>query len=112
MAEIEVLLPKEAQIIVYRIIQECFTNIAKHSEATTASVEIGKRDGQLVFRVEDDGQGFDVKEVLNRDPVKKGLGWPAMLERARMLKGFCDIRSQEGVGTVVTCMIPIDDRER
>jgi PAS domain S-box-containing protein len=112
MADIEVLLPKEAQIIVYRIIQECFTNIAKHSKATTASVEIGKREGQLIFRVEDDGQGFDVKEVLNRDPVNKGLGLAAMLERARMLNGFCDIRSQEGVGTVVTCTIPIDDRER
>jgi len=111
MADIEDLLPQEAQIIAYRIIQECFTNIVKHSQATSASVEIEKRDGQLIFRVEDNGQGFHVKEVLNRDPLEKGLGLAAMLERARMLKGFCNIRSQEGVGTVVTCTIPIDDGE-
>lgn len=112
MADIEHLLPQEAQIIAYRIIQECFTNIAKHSQAASASIEIGKQDGQLIFRVEDDGRGFNVKEVLNRDSIEKGLGLAAMLERARMLKGSCDIRSQEGVGTVVTCTIPIDDGER
>ena len=56
-ADTEDLFPQEAQIIAYRIIQECFTNIAKHSQAKNVSVEIGKRDGQLVFRVEDDGQG-------------------------------------------------------
>jgi PAS domain S-box-containing protein len=112
MVEIEDLLPKKAQIIAYRIIQECFTNIAKHSQAASASVAIGKQDGQLIFCVEDDGRGFNVKEVLNKDTLEKGLGLAAMLERARMLKGSCDIRSQEGVGTVVTCTIPIDDGER
>jgi PAS domain S-box-containing protein len=111
MADIEDLLPQEAQIIAYRIMQECFTNIAKHSQATSASVEIGRQDGQLVFRVQDDGQGFNVEEVIGRDPIEKGLGLAAMLERARMLKGSCDIQSQRGVGTVITCMIPIDDGE-
>jgi PAS domain S-box-containing protein len=109
MADAEALFPQKAQIIAYRIIQECFTNIAKHSQAKNVSVEIGKREGQLVFRVEDDGRGFNVKEVLGRDPIEKGLGLSAMLERARILKGFCDIRSQEKVGTSVTCTIPIDD---
>jgi signal transduction histidine kinase len=110
-ADTEDLFSKEAQIIAYRIIQECFTNIAKHSQAKNVSVEIGKRDGQLVFRVEDDGSGFNVKEVLDRDSIEKGLGLTAMLERARMLRGSCDIQSQEGVGTIVTCTIPIDDGE-
>ena len=110
-ADTEDLFSKEAQIIAYRIIQECFTNIAKHSQAKNVSIEIGKRDGQLVFRVEDDGRGFNVKGVLDRDPIERGLGLAAMLERARMLRGSCDIQSQEGVGTIVTCTIPIDDGE-
>lgn len=111
-ADTEDLFSKEAQIIAYRIIQECFTNIAKHSQAKNVFVEIGERDGQLVFRVEDDGKGFNVKEVLDRrDPIERGLGLAAMLERARMLRGSCDIQSQEGVGTIVTCTIPIHDEE-
>lgn len=109
MADIEDLLPKEAQIIAYRIVQECFTNIARHSQATNVSFEIGKRDGQLVFRVEDDGTGFDVEKILGTDSIEKGLGLPAMFQRARMLKGSLDIESQKGRGTTVTCTIPIDN---
>jgi PAS domain S-box-containing protein len=109
MADIEDLLPKEAQIIAYRIVQECFTNIARHSQARNVSFEIGKRDGQLVFRVEDDGTGFDVEKVLRTDSIEKGLGLPAMFQRARMLKGSLDIESQQGRGTTVTCTIPIDN---
>jgi PAS domain S-box-containing protein len=112
MAEAEDLFPQEAQIIGYRIIQECFTNIARHSQAKNVSVKIEKQERQLVFRVEDDGIGFKVEEVLGKDPLEKGIGLAAMVERARMLKGSCDIHSQEGVGTVVTCTIPIDDGER
>jgi signal transduction histidine kinase len=110
-ADTEDLFSREAQIIAYRIIQECFTNIAKHSQAKNVSVEIGKRAGQLYFRVEDDGRGFNVKEVLATDPMEKGLGLAAMLERARMLRGSCNIQSQERVGTIVTCTIPIHDGE-
>jgi PAS domain S-box-containing protein len=108
----ENVLPRETQIIAYRIIQECLTNIAKHSHADNITVQIVKQDGHLVCRVEDDGIGFDVKEVLERDPDKKGLGMTAMLERALMLKGFCEIQSQKGKGTIVTCRIPVEDKSR
>ena len=106
-ADIEDLLPKDAQIIAYRIVQECLTNIARHSQATNVSLEVMRQDGQLVLRVQDDGLGFDVKQVLGTDSIEKGLGLPAMLERARMLKGSIEIESQQGSGTLVTCTIPI-----
>ncbi len=109
MGEVEDLLDQKTQIIVYRIIQECFTNIAKHSLATRASVEIKKQDGQLIFHVEDDGRGFYVTDILNRHSIDKGLGLATMQERARMLNGYLDIRSKEGNGTLVTCTIPIND---
>lgn len=109
MADIEDMLPKKAQIIAYRIVQECLTNIARHSQANNVSLEMRKRGGQLVFRVEDDGSGFDVNRVLGTDSIEKGLGLPAMIERARMIKGSIEIRSQQGNGTIVTCTIPVDN---
>ena len=44
---------------------------------------------------------------IGTDSIEKGLGLPAMLERARMLKGSIEIESQQGSGTLVTCTIPI-----
>jgi len=94
---------------VYRIVQECLTNVAKHAQATHVSVTIRKQDDLFFFRVEDNGKGFDVKEVLGKDPRTKGLGLAAMYERTRMLKGSLDIWSQEGAGTKITFTVPLDD---
>ena len=109
MMEMDDLFSKESQITVYRIVQECLTNIAKHAQATHVSIVIRKQDGQVLFRVEDDGKGFDVKEVFSKNLLKKGLGLAAMNKRARMLGGSLDIWSQEGAGTRITFTIPLDD---
>jgi len=98
----------EAQITIYRIFQESFTNIVKHAQATRVSVAIRKQDGSVSFLVEDNGKGFDVEQAVGRDSTEKGLGLAAMDERARMLGGFLDIWSQEGKGTRITFTIPMD----
>ncbi|MDH3556501.1 MAG: PAS domain S-box protein, partial [Deltaproteobacteria bacterium] len=64
MTELEDLFTREKQITVYRIVQECLTNVAKHAQATHVSVTIRKQDDLFFFRVEDNGKGFDVKKVL------------------------------------------------
>ena len=109
MTELEDLFTREKQITVYRIVQECLTNVAKHAQATHVSVTIRKQDDLFFFRVEDNGKGFDVKKVLGKDPRTKGLGLAAMYERTRMLKGSLDIWSQEGAGTKITFTVPLDD---
>ena len=110
MMEIENLFSQEEQIIIYRIIQECLTNIAKHAQATIASVIIKKEDSQIFFCVEDNGKGFNIQEAFRKHPSKKGLGLAAMYERTRMLGGDLDIWSQEGSGTRISFMVPLDDR--
>jgi len=109
MTELEGLFTRERQITVYRIVQECLTNIAKHAQASHVSVTITKQDDLFFFRVEDNGKGFDVDEVLGKDPRTKGLGLAAMYERTRMLKGSLDIWSQKGTGTLITFTVPLDD---
>ncbi|MGA1792172.1 MAG: PAS domain S-box protein [bacterium] len=105
---IEDLFSQESQITIYRIIQECLTNIAKHAQATQVSIVINRLDNRVYFRVEDDGKGFNVKEVFDRDPDKKGIGLAAMCERIRMLGGSPDIWSKEGTGTKITFTIPLN----
>jgi PAS domain S-box-containing protein len=97
---------KEEQITIYRIIQECLTNIAKHARATRVSLVIKKQADCTLFLVEDNGGGFNVREVFSKDPGEKGLGLSAMRQRARMLGGSLDIWSKEGMGTRITFAVP------
>jgi PAS domain S-box-containing protein len=108
MTDMEGLFSQEGQIIVYRIVQECLTNIAKHAQATHVSIVVRIEDGRVLFSVEDNGKGFELKEVSGKDPAKKGLGLAAMYERARMLGGSLDIWSQKGTGTRITFTAPLD----
>ncbi|UCF83583.1 MAG: PAS domain S-box protein [Desulfobacteraceae bacterium] len=110
MNEMDYLFSHEGQITVYRIVQECLTNIAKHAQATQVSIAISKQDDEVLFSVEDDGKGFDVKEAFSRDPIKKGLGLSAMYERVRILGGSLDIWSEKGTGTRITFKVPLDER--
>lgn len=108
MTDMEDVFSDEAQITIYRIIQECLTNIAKHARAAHVSVVIRKEEDCTIFRLEDDGRGFDVQEAFSRDPGEKGLGLSAMYQRARMLGGSLDIWSEEGKGTKITFKVPFN----
>lgn len=98
----------DAQIAIYRIFQEAFTNIGKHAHAKTVSIVVRKEGRCVHFRVQDDGQGFDINQVEARSPTDRSLGLIAMDERARMLGGKLDINGQKGKGTRISFSIPID----
>jgi PAS domain S-box-containing protein len=109
MIEIDDLFSQETQIIIYRILQECLTNIAKHAQASMVSIVVKKLDDRILFCVEDNGKGFNIREVVSKHPSEKGLGMSAMHERIRMLGGTLDMWSQEGSGARITFTVPLDD---
>ena len=109
MAKIDNLFSQEDQILIFRIFQGALTNVVKHAQATHLSVIIRKQEGKVSFVVEDDGNGFDMKQVLACDVTERGLGLAAMEERARMLGGSFEIWSQEKAGTRITITVPVDD---
>ncbi|MBI4796793.1 MAG: PAS domain S-box protein [Deltaproteobacteria bacterium] len=109
--DLDRLFPKEAQIIIFRIFQESLTNIARHAQAKKVRLAIQQSDEAVLFEVEDDGQGFEVSQVLSRPSMEKGLGLAALSERAKMLGGTLQINSQKGRGTRVTCAIPVRREE-
>jgi PAS domain S-box-containing protein len=105
--DLDQLFTSDAQILIYRIFQECLTNISKHAGASQVSISVRKEDELVSIVLEDDGAGFDLVQLSARRIAGRGLGLAALNERARMLGGNLEIRSQPGAGTKVTCVIPI-----
>ena len=95
-------LPPNLPIVIFRIIQEALSNIAKHSGATRASVSLGMDGEALRLEIRDDGKGFSVVEKLADVSVKSGLGLKSLRERAQLSSGALTIDSAPGRGTVIT----------
>jgi signal transduction histidine kinase len=87
---------------VYRIIQEALTNIAKHAQASSVSVLVERRNSDVVTIIEDDGQGFDIKNA----PNSGRLGLLSMQERAELLGGTLVVESTPKQGTSIFVTLP------
>jgi signal transduction histidine kinase len=109
---IDDLFSQKVQLHIYRIFQECLTNIGKHSQATQISLAVRKQDGRVAFTIHDNGQGFEVMAALARESSTKGIGLATMAERVRMVGGTLEIRSNKGIGTQITFTIPTDGRRK
>jgi two-component system CheB/CheR fusion protein len=96
------------QIAIYRIFQECLTNIGRHAQAARVAVRIQKLGDKVSFVIEDDGKGFDLGEILSRDLKEQGLGLTAMEERVHMLGGALAVSSQPDRGTRISFVIPVE----
>ncbi|MEJ2659593.1 MAG: ATP-binding protein, partial [Desulfobacteraceae bacterium] len=81
----------DEQILIYRIVQEALNNIRKHAHASHVDVLMKKEPQRIIIRIEDDGNGFDFEEATNRQATVRGMGLPAMKERAYMLGGSIDL---------------------
>ena len=105
-AEIDHLFSRDAQMSIYRILQEALTNIGKHAQAKNIKVVIEKNEDSVGIRVEDDGKGFDPTKALMKEAAERGWGLATMKERARIFGGSLDLWSQEGKGTKISLRIP------
>jgi PAS domain S-box-containing protein len=105
--DIDQLFSQNAQIMIYRILQEALTNIGRHAQAKDASVMIKNHEDGVSFSVEDNGIGFDALRAAAVNPDERGLGLAIMEERARMLGGSLEIWSEKGKGTRLTLYVPI-----
>jgi two-component system, NarL family, sensor histidine kinase UhpB len=80
-------------VTVYRILQECLTNISKHAAASRVTIVVADTEDGLSMRVEDDGRGFDASLP------SRGYGLAGMQERVEGLMGSMNITSAPGQGT-------------
>ncbi|MDD5641231.1 MAG: PAS domain-containing protein [Syntrophales bacterium] len=100
------LIPTGNQIHIYRIFQECLTNIARHSGASAFRVAISKKKEMVSFFLEDNGRGFDVDSFRKATAKSGSIGLAALKERARLLAGDLSISSKPGKGTKINLVIP------
>lgn len=97
-------IPDENKHIIYRIVQESMNNIAKHSDANNIYVHLTKTESVTLLRITDDGSGFDINKVKQRE--KSGLGLKTMKERAVSSGAKFTMKSNASSGTVVQVTWP------
>jgi PAS domain S-box-containing protein len=104
-------LPQDYELCLFRIAQECLTNIHRHSASSTARLKLVRSSGEIRLEVGDDGKGLDPETQLKiASGETVGVGLRGMRERVRQLGGNLEIRSN-GDGTVVTATVPIAEFE-
>ena len=96
-------LSREQELVLYRVVQEALTNVARHSGAGRAGLVVACDDGRVSIAVRDDGRGF-------KAPPPDHGGINGMRERALLVRGTVDVSSQLGEGTQVVLSIPLHER--
>ena len=107
-ADVDQLFSLETQTHLFRFFQEALTNVLKHAQAGQVSVTVRRENSQVFFDVGDNGKGFNVHEIMAQNSAGKGMGLSTMRERARMMGGLLDIRSQKDMGTEIRMVLPIE----
>ncbi len=97
---------KDIEIAIFRIVQEALSNVHKHAKASNVKILLEIRRDFVSALIEDDGVGFDIREVKKRSIEKGSLGIFSMEERARALGGTLKIVSERGRGTKIMVRIP------
>jgi PAS domain S-box-containing protein len=100
-------LPEELEIAIFRIVQECLTNIHRHSGSTTATIRLHQEGDRLTVQVQDSGKGIPLeKQHALIESGRGGVGFAGMRERLRRLGGTLEIKS-DGSGTMVKATLII-----
>jgi len=100
-------LSDEMEIAIFRMVQECLTNIHRHSGGTFAAIRVQEEDHQVLVEVQDQGKGIPLEKQLELNSSgRTGVGFRGMRERLRQLGGTLEIRSDRS-GTTVTAALPL-----
>ena len=105
-------LSRELETAVYRIVQECLTNIHRHSESPTARIRLSQVANQIALEIDDEGKGI-AQEKISKIAASglSGVGLRGMRERIMDFHGELEITSN-GKGTHVKVTIPFDAKDR
>ncbi len=94
-------IPETLKIVIFRIIQEAFHNIAEYSGAESVDLSIAKLDNTIQLSIEDHGIGFDLRSIYANRKPGRGVGLMSMRERTELAGGIFVIKSEIGEGTSI-----------
>lgn len=99
-------LTPELETTLFRVVQEALTNVARHAQASQVQLRLERKGTTIVAAIQDNGQGFDVAQVVNHNASASGAGLLGMRERVTLLGGRFKIKSQPGQGTQLFIELP------
>lgn len=98
-------LAPEVELVIYRVVQEALTNIARHANASRVAIRLTFEEAAVEAVVEDNGQGFDLVEATSTR--ERGLGLFGMRERVELVGGTFNITTRPGAGTSIRIRVPV-----
>jgi PAS domain S-box-containing protein len=103
-------LSSEMELALFRIVQECLTNIHRHSGSEAAVVRLSRTAGGVKLEVQDEGKGIPAEKLRGIQAQRSGVGITGMRERVRHFGGAMDIQSNIA-GTKISIMLPVPGLE-
>jgi two-component system, NarL family, sensor kinase len=99
-------LPRDLELVLFRLVQECLTNVHRHSHSKTASIQIARESSQITLDIRDEGQGISSERLAEIRSGRSGVGIRGMQERLRQFEGTMNIESGNS-GTSIRVIIPV-----
>jgi signal transduction histidine kinase len=99
-------LPREMELVVFRLVQECLTNVHRHSGSRSARVRLVRQGDEVSIEVQDRGKGISPEKLAEIQSKSTGVGIRGMRERLRQFGGELVIESS-GAGTTVFVTVPV-----
>jgi len=103
-------LPEDMELAVFRVVQECLTNIHRHSGSKTATIQLSRNAERMALEIKDPGKGIPSEKLDGIHGQRSGVGIAGMRERVRHFKGVMNIQSDRA-GTKISVMLPIPSAE-
>ena len=104
--QVEDALSEEVRLALFRIYQECLTNVAKHARATRVMIRLEKTPAETILEIQDDGVGFEVPQEWLELARQGHLGLVGIRERTEAIGGALEIASRPGEGTSLRVSVP------
>ncbi|MDP9147352.1 MAG: PAS domain S-box protein [Acidobacteriota bacterium] len=97
---------REMELTIFRVVQECLTNVHRHSGSKVAHIKLAREGANVVVEVRDEGRGMSPGNLVRMREKSSGLGLRGIRERVRTFAGDVRIESQVGVGTTILVTLP------